>query len=313
MSHLVFIVEGYLSGCRVDTFLSRHLRNYTVWRLQRMVRCGCVRVNDVRVPLQQRVFAGERVEIRLLEPPDKLLAAEPAQLNIVYEDPWLLAVDKPPGVIAHPVGERQSRTLCNAIQAHFDEETGQPGLMRPGIVHRLDRMTSGLMVVAKEHLSHRRLSLDFQNSRVQKRYLAICHGYVERLSGSIQIPIGRRHDSILMSTAPNARRCKPAVTDYRVLSRTDESTLVLAEPKTGRNHQIRVHLATIGHPLFGDRVYGRLSGEADGTECRHALHAAELQFAHPITGDPVRLASSLPTDLRQLLDHRHVSSPIENR
>ncbi|MGE3313909.1 MAG: hypothetical protein AB7O26_02250, partial [Planctomycetaceae bacterium] len=140
------VVERYLAGGRIDTFLLRHFRNYTPFAMQRMIHAGLVQVNGVAVPLEHRVRRGEFVSVQLVEPPDKLLASEQGPLEIVYEDPWLIVVDKPPGQIAHPVGMHNTDTLCNAVQYHLDRQSPRPGLLRPGIVHRIDRYTSGLIV-----------------------------------------------------------------------------------------------------------------------------------------------------------------------
>ena len=210
-----FIVEPYLSGVRVDSFLSKHLRNYTRWRLSRMVRTGAVSVNNVTASTDQRVFRGQIVCLRLIEPPDKLLTPSPIPLNIVYEDPWLLVVDKPAGLIAHPVGEYQGDTLINALQHHLDLQSPARGLLRPGIIHRLDRMTSGLLVVPKEHMSHRQLAMDFENGRTSKSYVALVEGDPEFDDQRINLPIGQQPggNSVLMSAKPTAQKPRSARTD----------------------------------------------------------------------------------------------------
>ncbi len=318
------VVERYLSGVRIDTFLARHFRNYTPFRIQRLVHAGQVKVDCATVPIEHRVYHGDEVTVRLVEPPDKLHAPERLPLAILYEDPWMIVVDKPPGQITHPAGRLQTGTLCNALQDHFDRQTVQPGLLRPGIVHRLDRMTSGVIVVPKEHLSHRQLSIQFQKERVAKTYLAIVEGRIGERCGTIDRPIGTSPEagSVLMSCAPNAGDPKPAVTDFEVLKRFSRHTLVRARPRTGRNHQIRLHLASIGHPIVGDEFYGpfgaiKLSkAEYDslghaaregepaaidgGRGSRHALHAHRLEFEHPILGGRVAFESPLPPDLQAL-------------
>ena len=299
-SHL--IVEGYLSGVRIDSFLVRHFRNYTRYRMQRMIRAGAARVDGATVELQQRVFRGQAVEIRLFEPPDKLLEAEHIPLKIVYEDPWLLVIDKPAGLIVHPVGDFSGGTLANALQWHLDQLTHRRGLLRPGIVHRLDRMTSGLMVVTTDHVAHRRLSIDFQRKGVSKSYYALVDGRICDNCGSLRMPVGRAAASgtVLMSAASSARNARPARTDFQVLERFEDATLVLATPFTGRNHQIRVHFSAIGHPVLGDEFYGAFgrirngSGVAAG---RHALHARHLGFAHPLTDEWMEFESPLPDDI----------------
>jgi len=324
------IVERYLSGVRVDSFLVRHFRNYTPFRMQRIVRAGEVKIDSTTAKIDERVYHGERVTVRLIEPPDKLHAPQPLPLRIVFEDPWIIVVDKQAGQITHPAGDLQTGTLCNALQAHFDLQTAWPGLLRPGIVHRLDRMTSGLIVVTKDHLSHRQLSIQFQKERVSKTYLAVVEGVVASDRGTIDLPIGTspEAESVLMSCQPEAGDPRSSVTDFEVVERFPCHSLVRAHPRTGRNHQIRLHFAAIGHPVVGDEFYGpfgqikltkaeyealrrrpsngQTTGEGDeetvdgndgGRGSRHALHAHRLEFKHPILGGRVAFESPLPADL----------------
>jgi 23S rRNA pseudouridine1911/1915/1917 synthase len=328
------IVERYLSGVRVDSFLIRHFRNYTPFRMQRIIRAGMVTIDENIVEIEERVRAGDRVKVRLIEPPDKLHRPERLPLNIVFEDPWIIVVDKPPGQIVHPAGDLQTGTLCNALQFHFDRQTARPGLLRPGIVHRLDRMTSGLIVVTKDHLSHRQLSIQFQKERVAKTYLAVVEGIVTSDQGTIDLPIGTspEADSVLMSCQPDAGEPRPSVTDFEVVERYPQHSLVRARPRSGRNHQIRLHLAAIGHPLVGDEFYGafgqikltkaeyealrrrRPNGQPAGDRddeaaderevergTRHALHAHRLEFKHPILGGGVAFESPLPADMSEMI------------
>jgi 23S rRNA pseudouridine1911/1915/1917 synthase len=308
---LEFTVEKPLSGIRIDSYLARHLRNYTPFRLQRMIRAGLAKKNGGVVELETRVFAGDGIAFRLVEPPDKLLPSEPRELDILFEDAWILVVDKPAGLVAHPVGEFQTGTLANAVQWHLDQQTRVKGLLRPGIVHRLDRMTSGLMVLAKEHHSHTELSIQFQKGRIQKAYLALLEGNLLEDQGEINLPIGRSasRSTVLMSAAPDARNPKPARTEYEVVERYPHRTLVRARPKTGRNHQIRVHFAAIGHPLVGDEFYeagGGIKPLTADRNGRHALHAEQLEFRHPVTRTTLAFQSPLPPDMRELLP-RHES------
>jgi 23S rRNA pseudouridine1911/1915/1917 synthase len=329
------IVERYLSGVRVDSFLARHFRNYTPYRLQRLVAAGQVKIDGTTVDIKERVYHGDTVSVRLIEPPDRVHPPEPLPLDIVYEDAWMIVVDKPPGQITHPAGDLQRGTLCNALQHHFDRQTALPGLLKPGIVHRLDRMTSGLIVVAKEHLAHRQLSIQFQRERISKSYLALVEGALPSDRGTIDVPIGTSPEagSVLMSCSPDAGDRRESRTDYEVLGRNTEHTLVRARPRTGRNHQIRLHFASIGHPVVGDEFYGpfgsiklskaeykalcarRANGQshglnresADESEAgdptgRHALHAHRLEFEHPILGGRVAFESPWPSDLRALVD-----------
>jgi 23S rRNA pseudouridine1911/1915/1917 synthase len=328
------VVESYLDGVRIDSFLGRHFRNYTPFRIQRMLRAGQVKIDCATIGIKDRVSQGDTVSVRLIEPPDKLHRPERLPLDIIFEDPWIIVVDKPAGQIVHPAGRLQTGTLCNALQAHFDQQTAWRGLLRPGIVHRLDRMTSGLIVVTKEHLSHRQLSIQFQRERVSKTYLALVEGVISRDRGTIDAPIGTSSeaDSVLMSCQPDAGDPRPSITDFAVVERYAGHTLVRAHPRTGRNHQIRLHLATIGHPLVGDEFYGpfgqikltkaeylllqqrsssngpNADGDdepSDGNDVardgRHALHAHRLEFEHPILGGRVTFESPLPADIRAMI------------
>ncbi len=300
---LELIVEKSLSGIRIDSFLARHLRNYTPYRLQRMIRAGLASIDGGTIDLETRVFAGQEILFRLAEPPDKLLEPEPRDLEILFEDPWILVLNKSAGIVAHPVGEFQTGTLANAAQWHLDRQTKRKGLLRPGIVHRLDRMTSGVMVLAKEHVSHTDLSIQFQRGQVQKTYTALVEGRLIADRGEINLPIGHAasRETVLMSAAPNARKPKPACTRYEVIERFSKMTLVQAWPKTGRIHQIRVHFATLGHPVVGDEFYaagGTIKPPAIHRDRRHALHASRLIFRHPITRTMLSFEAPLPADMR---------------
>lgn len=306
------IVEAYLSGVRIDSFLSKHLRNYTSWRINRMVTAGLAKIDDQPASPEDRVFRGQRVSLRLLEPPDKLLDPEPIIVPVVYEDPWLIVVDKPAGLVAHPVGDFQDGTLSNVLQSHLDRQTPVKGLLRPGVVHRLDRMTSGLIVTAKEHLAHRLLSIDFQQGKLSKSYVALIEGRPEFETRTLEFSIGQRPggNSVLMSARADAKNPRPAKTRVTVVRRFENYSMVECVLFSGRNHQIRVHLSHIGHPIVGDEYYGphgtikqapRFDGD-DPTEERHALHAASLGFFHPILREWMQFRTSPPTDFWALAD-----------
>ena len=306
------IVEAYLSGVRIDSFLSKHLRNYTSWRINRMVTAGLAKIDDQPAAPEDRVFRGQRVSLRLLEPPDKLLDPEPIIVPIVYEDPWLIVVDKPAGLVAHPVGDFQDGTLSNVLQSHLDQDTAIKGLLRPGVVHRLDRMTSGLIVTAKEHLAHRLLSIDFQQGKLSKSYVALIEGCPDFETRTLEFAIGQRPggNSVLMSARADAKNPRPAKTRVTVVRRFENYSMVECVLFSGRNHQIRVHLSHIGHPIIGDEYYGphgtikqapRFDGD-DPTEERHALHAASLGFFHPILREWMQFRTSPPTDFWALAD-----------
>ena len=320
-------VESYLKGTRVDGFLLKHFRNYSSWRIQRMIQAGCAKIDGRTIDLSERLYRGQRVEFSLLEPPDKLLPPEDHELEILFEDPWLLVINKPPGMICHPTGDYQTGSLCNAIQGHLDRRTAVTGLLRPGIVHRIDRQTSGAIVVTKDHLSHRLVSIEFQRERVSKAYYALVQGVISQDEILIDLPIGQaRGDTILMSAKAGALDARPSKTRVRVMQRFAEQTFVEAKPFTGRNHQIRVHLAEVGFPLVGDEYYeagGKLKpprpdiplewdteiGPTPNTTdpatglTRHFLHAGRLAFSHPITGEWMEFLAPLTADLQAAL-HR---------
>ncbi|GAB4144106.1 MAG: RluA family pseudouridine synthase [Planctomycetaceae bacterium] len=276
-----------------------------------MIRAGAVQQGEQTVPLERRVCREESFTIRLIEPPDKLFQPEQLPLEILHEDEHLIAVNKPPGQIAHPVGRYQTGTLCNAVQWHLDSQTALPGLLRPGIVHRLDRQTSGVMLIAKTFLAHRELSIAFQTSRIRKDYLAVLEGQLANDSGTIDLPIGQipGGKTILMTTAENARNPRPARTRFEVHARDETRTLIRAEPETGRLHQLRVHFAALGHPVVGDEFYGPFgeiraeriqhsekSEVHAGTNARHLLHAYSIQFRHPLSDVPLTITAPLPAE-----------------
>ncbi len=310
------IVERSLSGIRIDSFLVKHFRNYESWQMQRIVAAGGVRINSASAQQTDRVFRGQTIQVRLIEPPNKLFDPEPIPLELLYEDPWIMVINKPADLIVHPVGSMDSGTMANGIQHMLDQRTECRGLLRPGIVHRLDRQTSGAIVVALTHGAHSQLSSDFESSQVSKSYLALVEGIVKKDRGVIDRPIGRANSGrhVLMTCRPDAANAKRSKTLYRVIERFQEHSLVLARPLTGRNHQIRVHFAHLGHPLIGDEFYkkdGKFhpfydKGTTREVETglpirRHALHAVRLEFAHPITGVWLSVQAGLSEDFRETI------------
>ncbi|NNJ24872.1 RluA family pseudouridine synthase [Alienimonas chondri] len=291
---------------RVDTFLHKHFRNHSPARLSRTATTGGVTLDDgAPVGPRRRVTEGDTFLVRLCDPPDWAEEAEDDPLDVLYEDPWLLAVHKPAGVICHPTGATTSGTLLNRIQAHLDRQAPR-GLLSPGIVHRLDGATSGVLLTCKTGDAHAGVCWQFEDRQTRKAYLALVEGDVRPDAGCCSAPIGRRLDSALMTCGPNARRAKRSRTDWQVLLRMGDATLLRCDLHTGRNHQIRVHLASLGHPVVGDAFYaadGGLKwppGECPNPARRHALHAASLSFRHPITGAPLTVRCP-PSDFDVLL------------
>ncbi|MBU0670140.1 MAG: RluA family pseudouridine synthase [Alphaproteobacteria bacterium] len=280
-------------------------------RVKRLIADGAVSVAGavVREP-SSKIAAGTRFAIAL--PPAKPLDVEPQDipLTVAFEDEHLIVVDKPAGMVVHPAAGNRDGTLVNALLFHCAGRlSGINGIARPGIVHRIDKDTSGLIVVAKTDASHESLAAQFSEHSVHRRYLAVCAGHPNPPSGRIEARLGRsdRDRKKMAVLQEDAERGKHAVTHYRSIRGLDHATLVECRLETGRTHQVRVHLMSIGHPLLGDPIYGRtpkalreLLSEI-GFQ-RQALHAAELGFVHPATGETVQFTAELPQDMRELID-----------
>ncbi len=301
-----FVVLPDEAGRRLDIFLARHMPDWSRSQLQRQIRSGLVTVGAETVyKASEAVRAGDRITIRATFR-ELRAVAEDLPLDIVYEDDDLVVVNKPAGMVVHVGAGVKSGTLVNALLHHIAQLSGAGGEHRPGIVHRLDKMTSGLLVVAKNDFAHRKLSEQFKSREVHKVYKVLVHGRVANDSGRIERPVGRApwHRTRMKAGGLNPRQ---ALTLYRVLERFQHFTLLEAEPRTGRTHQIRVHFASIGHPVVGDRLYGapaklHLAGRTQETLARNFLHAASLEIRHPKTGEPLRLEAPLPEELQEFLD-----------
>ena len=294
------IVESYLSGVRIDSFLAKHLRNYTSWRLHRMVSAGLARVDDQPTEGSTRVFTGQRVSLRLVEPPDKLLDPEAITVKIVYEDPWVIVVDKPVGCAAHPSPGWMGPTVVGALTAAgYTISTSGPA-ERAGIVHRLDVGTSGLMIVAKSDRAYKTLKDAFRDHEVEKIYHALVQGHMDPVTGTIDAPIDRhpKEDHRFAVIAEG----KESITHYEVIEFYRSVSLVKVELETGRTHQIRVHFSALNHPLVGDTTYGAdpVLGKSLKMS-RPWLHALELRFAHPVTKEPLVFNAPYAPDLQTCL------------
>jgi 23S rRNA pseudouridine1911/1915/1917 synthase len=291
---------------RLDVFLARRMPDWSRSQIQRQIRSGMVTVGLEAVYKSGReIEGGERVAIRAAR---HELRAVPEELpvDILYEDEDLLVVNKPAGMVVHVGAGVNSGTLVNALLHHIGQLSREGGELRPGIVHRLDRMTSGLVVVAKTDVAHRELSMQFKDRNVHKTYVALVHGCMETEAGEIERPVGRdpAHRTRMIAGGIRAREAK---TRYRVTCRFHHFTLVEAEPETGRTHQIRVHFSSIGHPIVGDTLYRapgkiEIGGSEEKTLSRNFLHAAAIEFTHPRDARKMRFESPLPGELRQLLE-----------
>ena len=286
-------------GERLDRFVARLVPELTRSRVRRLIKDGLITV-DGRLSGKAGVMldAGARVSVTLPPPELVELAPEAVSLRIVYEDDDLLVVDKPAVMPVHPAPGHSANTLVNALLSYAPQLSSVGAEGRPGIVHRLDKDTSGLIIVAKNDAAHASLSRQLKQRQVEKTYVALVEGVLERREGVIDAPLGR-HPSQRKRQAVVARG-RDARTRYRVLREIDGRTLIEAYPETGRTHQIRVHLASIGHPVSGDRVYGRARALAPSLH-RQFLHAARLAFLHPSSGQHIELSVELPEDLRAVL------------
>jgi 23S rRNA pseudouridine1911/1915/1917 synthase len=299
----VLTVEPGSAGVRLDRWLSDRLTELSRARLQTLIRGGLVRVDGTVLKAAHRLRGGERVEVDVPPAAEETLAPEPVPLAIVYEDDHVLVVDKPAGMVVHPGAGRSGGTLAAAILAHAPAIAGVGGPRRPGIVHRLDKDTSGLLVVAKTSRAYDDLVEQLAARTVTRRYLAVVHGRVRADQSVVDAPIGRHpRDRVKMAIRP-AGRGKRAVTRYRVLERFAQFTLLEVRLETGRTHQIRVHLASLGHPVVGDDVYGKPRSRPPVPIGGYALHATALGFVHPVFRKAIECTAPVPERMDRLLLH----------
>ena len=283
------------SGSRLDTFVSGRLPELSRTYTQKLIADGYVTVNERAAKASYKVNAGDRLAVTIPPPTPSTLVAEDIPLNIVYEDKDLLVIDKPAGLTVHPAPGSPSHTLVNALLSRFTDLPTGDDLARPGIVHRLDKDTSGLMLVARNRIALNKLASQFKARSVVKAYLVLVRGHLSPESGFIDAPIGRdprhRKRMVVVNEGRQAR------TEYQVIKYTGDCTLLEARLETGRTHQIRVHLSAIGYPVVGDTTYGVKSPLLS----RQFVHACRLGFRLPSSGQYVEFESELPPDLEQAL------------
>lgn len=295
------LIERSCPGQRLDYWLTTRLPNLSRGAIQRLIEQGHVTVNGKSVKSTHTPRAGETVEVRIPEPVRAEAQAQDIPLDILFEDEALLVLNKPPGLVVHPASGHESRTLVNALLHHCKGQlSGIGGVARPGIVHRLDKDTSGCMVIAKNDNSHLALSAQFASRKVEKVYQAIVCGELAREKGEIRAAIAR-HSSHRKCMAVDEESGRPAHTSYRLLQRLRSATLVEALLHTGRTHQIRVHFKFIGHPLVGDATYGnrqnaKLTELTGFAAPRQMLHAFRLSFVHPRSAQRLKFEAPRPED-----------------
>ena len=283
---------------RIDAYLSEKLEDTSRVAIQRLITNGKVLVNGKTIKASYKVQTGDKIEVEEEVPVEISLKAQDIPLDIIYEDKDIIVVNKPKGMVVHPANGNPDGTLVNAIMAICkDSLSGIGGEIRPGIVHRLDKDTSGIIIVAKNDKAHINLSEQIKDHKVKKTYIALVRGIVKENEATINMPIGRSEkDRKKMAVT---RKGKEAITHFKVLERYDNYTLLQVNIETGRTHQIRVHLSQIGYPIVGDEVYSNGKNEWDVKgQC---LHAKSLEFTHPITGETMYLEAELPEYFENIL------------
>ena len=292
-------------GVRLDVFLARHLENLTRSQIQILNQSGAIRVNGGQEKAGFRIRGGENIEVDLQALTAEPISPEQIPLQIYFEDRDLAVIEKPAGLVVHPGSGTRGGTIANALMFHFKNLSDVGGEGRPGIVHRLDKKTSGLLMVAKNNVAHARLSEAFQQRRIQKTYLALVHGRPKRDTGTIDLNVSR-HPTLRTKMTAGRPSGRAAHSEYKVLETFPGFSLLEVKIATGRTHQIRVHLSAIGYPVVGDDVYGEKSYKGFvnkyGDLGRYFLHATSLRFEHPTTGKSMEFHSSLPRELQELLN-----------
>jgi 23S rRNA pseudouridine1911/1915/1917 synthase len=290
------------SGRRLDLFVGERISALSRTRIQELIREGKVRVDGRTTRASHRIAAGESIEVEVLPRPELVAAPEDLPIELLLVDDDFVVVNKPAGMVVHAGAGHARGTLVNALLHRLGKLPDAGGRLRPGIVHRLDRETSGAIVVARNDAAHEHLAAQFRSRNVRKIYLALVHGKMARDSGTILLPISRDPHRRTRMTA-RGRTGLPARTDWRVIARLDRCTLVEAVLHTGRTHQIRAHFAAIGHPIVGDTLYGAPRNLRAGPRTlplleRNFLHAARIGFSHPSSGAWVEVRAPLPKELR---------------
>ena len=301
MSEYRFQITEDMEEERIDKCVAMLIDSLSRSYIQKIIKSGQVFVNGIAVKPSYQVKCDDEVTFDLPPSQEPDIVAEDIPLEVLYEDGDVIVVNKPKGMVVHPAAGHYSGTLVNALMHHCgDSLSGINGVMRPGIVHRIDMDTTGSLIVCKNDKAHESIAAQLKEHSINRRYHAICHGVLKEDEGVIHKPIGR-HPTERKKMAVNERNGKDAITHYKVLQRFKDYTYIECRLETGRTHQIRVHMASIGHPLLGDEVYA--AGRKSPFKLQgQTLHAKILGFIHPTTGDYVEADAPLPEYFRHLLD-----------
>lgn len=295
-----FLVEEDGDGIRIDRYLSLQLEEISRSYLQKLLKDGLVLVNGLPVKSSYKLCKHDRVSLTLPQAILPEIVAEKMDLDIVYEDKDVILINKPKGMVVHPAAGHYSQTLVNGLMYHCKEElSGINGVMRPGIVHRIDMDTTGILIVCKNDASHRSIAAQLKEHSITRVYEAIVNGVIKEDSGTVNRPIGR-HPVDRKKMGINEKNGREAITHYRVLERFQKFTHIECQLETGRTHQIRVHMASIHHPLLGDEVYGPASGSS--ALQGQTLHAKTLGIVHPGTGEYMEFFAARPEYFENLLE-----------
>jgi 23S rRNA pseudouridine1911/1915/1917 synthase len=311
------LVNEHESGMRLDVIIASHISDCSRSFSADLIQKGEILVQgEVKKP-GYRVKAGDNISINIPAPEPVLSEPEPGDIDILYEDKHIIVINKEPGLVVHPAPGHNKGTLVNRLLYYCPELEGIGGKLRPGIVHRLDKDTSGTIVAAKNDAAHINLAAQFESRKIKKLYLALVYGVVKSESGSISLPIGR-HPSDRKKMSTVSRKSRSAETFWKVIERFNEATLLELDLKTGRTHQIRVHCAAINHPVLGDPVYGgkKAAKKLPTSVPRQMLHAWRLEFAHPVTGEAMSFESPIPPDMEKVIEmlrNNAKSSSLSNR
>lgn len=299
MNEIVMEITPEMEGERIDKCISNYLESLSRSYIQKIIKDGKAYVNDAVVKVNYKVKVDDKVQFEIPDCEEPDIPPQDIPLDILYEDKDILIVNKPKDMVVHPAPGHYEGTLVNAIMFHCkDELSGINGVLRPGIVHRIDKDTTGSIIICKNDEAHRKIAQQLKEHSITRKYRAIVYGRIMEEEGTVNAPIGR-HPTDRKKMAINEKNGKPAVTHYKVLERFDKYTYIECQLETGRTHQIRVHMTSIGHPLLGDEVYGnakcpfKLEGQT--------LHAMTIGFIHPTTGEYVEYEAPLPEYFEHLL------------